>query len=204
MSLLSSSVSVTRYQVDGKPPSPVLETIRKGLAQNTFTETAAEPAESTCGWTSFENPYHPDFEGSSFMIGSFLVFALRMEKKSIPPKVVKKHLSIEMHRKLKNSGRQFLTRDEKQAVYDHVIHTLVRRVPATPSVHDLIWDLEKSRLWFFTNLKAANEALETLFIKSFNLALIRLFPYTTADLTAGFTDRARDLLLKLAPAKFTE
>ena len=49
----------------------------------------------------------------------------------------------------------------------------------------------------FSNLKSANEALETLFIKSFGLHLIRLFPYTTADLIAGLSDHERDLLEKL-------
>lgn len=204
MSLLSSSVSVTRYRVDGKPPAPVLEFIRNGLIQNAFYDTENETSDTACGWTSFEHPFAPDFEGSSFIIGAYLVFALRLEKKTIPAKVVKKHLAIESARQLANSGRQFLTRDEKQSIYDHVIHTLVRRIPATPHIHDLVWNLEESSLWFFTNLKAANEALETLFIKSFNLPLIRLFPYTTADLAADLSDHERDRMLKLTPAQFAE
>jgi DNA recombination-dependent growth factor C len=204
MSLLSSSVSVTRYRVDGKLEAPVLETIRNGLTGNIFQENEEVQTEPVSGWTSFENPFVPDFEGSAFVIGSYLVFSLRLDKKSIPAKIVKKHLAVEMARQLENSQRQFLTRDEKQAIYDHVIQILARRIPATPHVYNLIWNLEASWLWFFTNLKAANEALETLFIKSFNLSLIRLFPYTAADLAAGLAEAERDLLLKITPAKFTE
>ena len=202
MSLLASSVSVSRYRVDGKPPAPVLENIRSGLTRNVFYDEGPESAELTSGWTSFENPFNPDFEGDSFMFGSYLVFALRLEKKSIPAKVVKKHLAIESARQLKGTNRQFLTRDEKQAIHDHVIHTLVRRIPATPDIHDLVWNLEESSLWFFTNLKAANEALETLFIKSFNLQLIRLFPYTSAHLESGLSSGEHDRVLKLTPSRF--
>ena len=64
--------------------------------------------------------------------------------------------------------------------------------------------MEESRLWFFSNLKAANEALETLFLKSFNITLIHLFPYTTADLVLGLESPERDRLAQLEPTKFTE
>ena len=55
----------------------------------------------------------------------------------------------------------------------------------------------------FTNsLKSANEEFETLFGKTFNLSLIRLFPYTIADLTSGLTDQDKDVLNKLGPTNF--
>ena len=47
-------------------------------------------------------------------------------------------------------------------------------------------------------------ALETLFLKSFNLTLIHLFPYTTADLVLGLEGPERDRLAQLEPTKFTE
>lgn len=83
-------------------------------------------------------------------------------------------------------------------------NNLLRRIPAIPNVYDLMWNYEDASLWFFSNLKSANEELETLFIKSFGLQLIRLFPYTTADLLAGLSDTQRDLLLKLEPDHFQE
>ncbi|MEJ2167882.1 MAG: exonuclease, partial [Desulfobacterales bacterium] len=76
------------------------------------------------------------------------------------------------------------------------------RMPATPKVYDLVWNHENSVAWFFSNLKAANEELETLFSKSFNLSLIRLFPYTAAELSAELTDTQRDELQKLSPTHF--
>jgi len=204
MTLLSSSVSVTRYRVDGTPEAPALEAIREGLIKNTFKDFDADHSEDMTGWTSFENPFLPDFQDSSFMIGTYLVFSLRLDKKSIPPKVIKKHIAVEMARRLEIKPRSFLTGDEKQAIRDHVIQTLARRIPAVPSIYDVIWNLEESRLWFFTNLKAPNEALVTLFIKSFDLSLIRLFPYTAADLDSGLSGSERDILLKLSPTKFAE
>jgi len=59
-------------------------------------------------------------------------------------------------------------------------------------------------LYFFSTLKSANEELETLFLKTFNLSLIRLFPYTMAELQMKLTNRQKDLLLNISPTKLMD
>lgn len=204
MGLLSSSVSVTRYKVEGKPAEPVLETVADGLRKNVILEIDKDIAEKSVGWTSFETPFKPDFEGSSFVIGTYLIFSLRIDKKAIPSKIVKKLFDEEIAKRLAETGRERLSRPEKQAVRENVLNSLSLRIPATPSMYDLVWSMEEEWLWFFSNQKAANEELETLFSKSFDLSLVRLFPYTAADLTAGLSDADRVLLSELSPARFTE
>jgi hypothetical protein len=190
--------------VEGKLEEPILETIADGLQKFAITEIDGDASEKTAGWTSFENPFKPDFTGSSFSIGTHLVFSLRIDKKSIPSKVLKKHCTLEMARQLAESGRDFLSRNEKKMIKEHVTDVLSLRIPATPNIYDLIWNYEDASLWFFSNLKAANEELETLFSTSFKLTLIRLFPYTMAELTSGLPASDRDALAKLSPTSFTE
>lgn len=204
MGLLSSRISITRYKVSGQLDGSVHETVYHGLKQHTIPKIEDDGSEALVGWTSFEHPYAPDFEGYSFVFGTHMVFSLRIDKKSISPKLVQKHYALEVAKHLAETGRTFLSGNEKKTIKEHVIKTLGRRIPAIPNVYDLAWDYQKSSLWFFSNLKSANEVLETLFIKSFGLALIRLFPYTTADLVAGLSDQERDLLLKLAPSPSEE
>jgi hypothetical protein len=97
-----------------------------------------------------------------------------------------------------------LSREEKKLIKDAVVRMLHMRIPATPNVYDLIWKYEDAELWFFSHQKAANEALETLFSKSFRLSLIRIFPYTAATLTAGLSQTQLDSLSFLSPTSFTE
>lgn len=203
MNLLSASISITRYKVEGRLKTPVLETVAAGLKKNAISEIDDQSLEKAVGWTSFEKPYQPDFSGSTYTYGSYLVFGLRIDKKSIPSKMVKKHFMIESARRLAESGRQYLSRNEKQTIKDHVIDRLNLKIPATPNVYDIIWNYEDSVLWFFSNLKAANEELETLFLRSFDLTLIRVIPYTAAHLASGLTDTEKDILLKLSPTNFT-
>ncbi|MCJ7774551.1 MAG: recombination-associated protein RdgC [Desulfobacterales bacterium] len=202
MGLLSSIGSLTRYKVEGKLEEPVLETVAAGLRQNSISEIDEDVSEKAVGWTSFSQPFAAEFEGSSFVIGTFLIFSLRIDRKSIPPKVIKKHIAMEKTKRLAESGRAYLSKEEKNLVKDHVMDVLSLRIPSTPNIYDLIWNLEEGWLWFFSNMKNANEELETLFIKSFKLSLIRLFPYTMAGLTAGLSDSEKDVLNQLSFTHF--
>jgi recombination associated protein RdgC len=202
MSILSSLISITRYKVEGRLKEPVLETVAAVLKKNAISEIDDQSSEKAVGWTSLKKPYQPDFRGSDFVYGNYLVFSLRIDKKSIPSKVVKKYFLIESTRRLAESGRQYLSRSEKQIIKDQVIDRLNIKVPATPNVYDLIWNYEDSVLWFFSNLKTPNEELETLFFRSFDLRLIRMFPYTAAHLASDLTAAEKDILSKISPTNF--
>jgi hypothetical protein len=204
MTLLSASVSITRYKIEGKLKTPVTETVAAALKKNAISEIEDPSAETLSGWTSFEKPYQPDFSGSNFVYATYLIFALRIDKKTIPAKLFQKHFMIECNRRLAESGRQYLSRNEKQILKDRVIEALYLKVPAVPHVYDIIWNYEDSVLWFFSNLKAANEELETLFLRSFGLTLIRMFPYTAAQLSSDLSNTQKDILLKLAPTSFKD
>ncbi len=204
MGLLSTSVSITQYRVEGQLKDPVMDTVREALKKNTIDEIDNDASEQIIGWTPFENPFTPNFETADIMVDTTFVFSLRIDKKSIPGKVVQKHLKLEMARRLAESNRDFLSRSEKKLIKEQVVNVLSTRIPATPNVYDLTWDYEAGRLWFFTNLKAANEALETLFTRSFDLSLIRHFPYTAAEHSDDLTGPEKDHLNQLKPTLFVE
>jgi DNA recombination-dependent growth factor C len=203
MGILSSTASITRYRVDGKLKGSVTETVAEGLRKNAISEIDADAAQKAVGWTSFENPFQPNFDGSSFTFGSLFVFSLRIDRKQIPAKLIKKQLILETTKQLIKSRRRFLSKDEKKALKEKVIAELVVRMPSTPNQYDVIWDYEKSDLYFFTNLRSPNEELEELFKRSFMLPLIRIIPYTAGDLLSDLTDKERDTLMGLSPTHFS-
>jgi recombination associated protein RdgC len=203
MGLLSQSVSITRYRVQGQLEEPVLDTIAAILKRHSVMDIDNDAAEKSCGWTSFENPFISDVEGSNHFFGPYLVFSLRVDKKNIPSNILKKHTVIEEKKRLTETGRRFFSRNEKKLLKEAVLHSLSLRILATPFIYDLIWNYEEGKLWFFSNLKAANEELETLFSESFKLSLIRLFPYAAAEHDASLSDSERDRLNRISPVNFT-
>ena len=204
MGLLSTSVSLTRYLVKGKIEDSLLDTVLDGLKKNTIQDIDNESVQIASGWTSFNDPFAPDFETSSCVIGSYLIFSLRLDKKNISSKIIKKKCALEIAKKKATTGREFLSQSEKRSITLNITDSLSLRVPATPNIYDIVWNYEKSSLWFFSTLKAANEELETLFSSSFKLTLIRLFPYTMADLVSDISNAEHDRLATLSPTKFTD
>jgi len=204
MSISSSKVSITQYNVQGKLNSQIIDTIADGLTKHTILDIDQQVLDRAVGWTSYDKPFQPEFSGSSFVYGNYFVFSLRIDKKNIAAKVLKKHYTIEAARRMSESGRDYLSKTEKKLVKDHVQNALCLRIPATPNIYDVVWNFEESSLWFFSNLKAANEELETLFSKSFRLSLIRIFPYTAADIYSNLKDSQRDELLNISPTQFVK
>ena len=202
MGLLSPSVSVTRYAIQEKLDGPVIETVYNGLCKLSFKEIENRSESKSAGWTSFETPFKANFEDSSFLVGAHMVFAMRIDKKTVPSKLLKKHYSLEVEKKLTDTGRERLSRNEKEMIRDDVVNRLLIRIPAVPDIYDVIWNYEESYAWFFSGTKSANEEFESLFLKSFKISAIRLFPYTEADLVANLSDSERDLLQNLQPARF--
>ncbi len=204
MGILASTSSLTRYRVNGSLGDNPIDVVEMGLKRHKIVDIDKEPQEMSVGWTSLTDPYHPDFEGSSFLVASYFIFSLRIDKKSVPANVLKKQVIMEEKKRLRESGREFLSKTEKKELKEDVKQILLTRMPPVPHVYDVVWDPEKNILWFYTTHKAANEELETLFLKSFNINLVKLFPYTLADLELGLSDHEKDMLYKLKPSRFTE
>lgn len=203
MALISSTHSVSRYHVDGKIEGQVIEEIRHALIKNAIPKIESEYDEIVAGWTPLESPYNPDFEMFSFQFGTYFIFSLRIDKKSIPVKLIQKYMAIEIEKKKSKSGRDFVSKNEKSEIKEHVTDVLMHKIPAVPNIYDVLWDYEAGSLYFFSTQKAANEFFETIFFKSFNLKPIRLFPYTMIEKKSGFSAHQKDRALSLAPVKYS-
>ena len=203
MALISSTHSITRYHIDGKFDGSINEEILNGLIKYSIPKIESEYDEITAGWTPLESPYNPDFEKFSFSFGTYFVFSLRIDKKSIPGKLIQKYMALEIEKKIENSGRDFISRNEKLELKEHVTDILMHKIPAVPSLYDILWDYEQKNLYLYTTQKAANEFFETIFLKSFKLKPIRLFPYTLIETKSLFSNTQKDKVLNLTPLKYS-
>ena len=204
MGILSSSVSITRYKVEGALKPPIVETVATGLSRHAISDLTDNSVNTSVGWTAINRPFQPEFGDLSFVFGSLFIFSLRIDKKTIPPKLLKKHVAIETSKRMQAAAREYLSQNERKLLKEEVVHKLTQRIPAIPNIYDVIWNFDEGSLWFFSNLRKSNEELETLFTKSFHVTLLRLFPFTFADLMVGLSDSQRDSLIRLNSTKFSQ
>ena len=203
MGLISSTHSITRYVVDGEIDGSINEIVREGLIKYSIPKIESEYDEITAGWTPLESPYNPNFEQFSFIFGTYFVFSLRVDKKSIPAKLIQKYMAMEFEKKKEKSGRDFISKNEKSELKEYVTDILMHKIPAVPSLYDVLWDYEEKNLYLYTTQKAANEFFETIFLKSFKLKPIRLFPYTLIETKSSFQSSQKDKFLTLTPLKYS-
>lgn len=202
MGLISSTHSLSRYHVEGEFDGSTMEGVREGLIQNAIPKIESEYDEIIAGWTPIESPYDPDFEAFSFLFGTYFLFSLRIDKKSIPAKLVQKHMAIEIQKKKEESGRDMISKNEKSEIKEMVLDILMHKMPSIPSLYDVLWDYENKQIFLFSTQKAANELFETLFLKSFNHKAIRIFPYTLVEKLGRFSPDQKDRILALSPLTF--
>ena len=203
MGLISSTHSVSRYHIDGKIEGSIIEDVRKGLIKHSIPKIESEYDEISAGWAPVESPYNPDFNKFPFQFGIYFLFSLRIDKKSIPAKLIQKYMAIEIEKKKEKSGRDFISKNEKSEIKELVTDILIHKIPAVPNVYDILWDYEEKNLYLYATQKAANEFFETIFLKSFNLKPIRLFPYTIVETKSLFLNPQKDRVLTLAPLKYS-
>jgi len=203
MGLISSTHSVSRYHIDGKIEGSITEEVRTGLTKYSIPKIESEYDEISAGWTPVESPYNPDFDKFSFSFGTYFLFSLRIDKKSIPAKLIQKYMAIEIEKKKEKSGRDFISKNEKAEIKELVTDILMHKIPAIPSVYDVLWNYEEKNLYLYTTQKAANEFFETIFLKSFKLKPIRLFPYTIVETKSKFSNPQKDRIQTLVPLKYS-
>ena len=203
MGFLSATQSISRYHILDTFDTEPMEQVRNGLIQHAIPKMENEYEEISAGWTPFESPYLPDFNKFSFVFGSYFLFALRIDKKSIPAKLVHKQMAIEIEKKKADSGRDFISKNEKSEIKETIMDVLMHKMPSIPNVYDVLWDYDAKTLFLLTTQKAANEFFETLFFKSFHLKPVRLFPYTLVETKSAFSSAQKDRILTLTPLHFS-
>jgi DNA recombination-dependent growth factor C len=203
MGFLSATVSMSRYRITDSFDTEPMEQVRDGLIRHAIPTLENEYEEISAGWTPFESPYLPDFEKFPFVFGTYFLFSLRIDKKSIPAKLVHKQMAIEIEKKKQSSGRDFVSKNEKSEIKETVMDVLMHKMPAIPNVYDVLWDYDARNLFLFSTQKAANEFFETIFFKSFSLKPVRLFPYTLVETKSAFSSAHKDRILTLTPLHFS-
>jgi hypothetical protein len=102
--------------------------------------------------------------------GEQLRVSLRIDVLKPPPAEVRRQLQVRVAEKEAEQGRK-LSRREKSALKDDVVHKLRQRTLPRVRVVDTVWNLDSGRLYFWSQTKSINELFVDQFVRAFGLRL---------------------------------
>ena len=182
MGLLKGSLTFSRYRVKGEVPEEFRPFFDRQIKKYAFQELTASAEEQAFGWTCLENPLDTRFEGAKYSAGDFFYFALRVDKKSIPPALLRLKCLEEERKALKDSGKKRLFREQTKEIKERIFLHLLTRAYPVPSLYDVLWAPTGGWLLIGSHADKVFEIFEDLFKISFNTKFTPCLPWDAEQL----------------------
>ncbi|MCL2122502.1 MAG: recombination-associated protein RdgC [Desulfovibrionaceae bacterium] len=205
MGFANASCSFTRYRVLEHPSAELWAQLPALLKRYAFQDIDALPGEErSFGWTSFEDMLDTEWTMAPPEKGAYVTFALRLETRRVPPAVLKKHHAIALRdekRRMAEQGKQFISRERKKELKEHVQLRLMRHFLPIPALFDVVWARDSGLVYFASIQRKILDIFEEYFVKCFELPLEQLTPYGLAAMS--LTEHELNRLDTLESTSFT-
>ena len=89
MGLRKGTLSFSRYRLIGDLPDHFPEFFNERIRRYAFQTVWRTADEKAAGWTGLENPLDTDFPYASYAQGRYLLFSLRIDRKSVAPSLLR-------------------------------------------------------------------------------------------------------------------
>ena len=190
MGLLKGNFSFVQFHVDGQLPQDFLNFVNSRIKANSFRETSKSTEEKRLGWVSLTDVLDTDFVSANYALGDYLIFSLRIDRKLIPPKLMKLKLMEEERRFLAESGKSRINKQMAAGIKEKVTLELLTRLDPVPSFYDVCWAVGQNKIYFSSLADKVADDFVDLFKKTFSLNLRRFGPQEN-PLLAGKPDEAK-------------
>ena len=176
MGLLKGNFSFARFHVEGQLPQAFFNFVNNRIKANSFRETPKSTEEKRSGWVSITDILDADFEKANYSLGDYLIFSLRIDRKMIPPKLMKIKVMEEEKQFLAQSGKTRINKQMAAGIKDKVKLELLTRLDPVPSFYDVCWALGQNTVYFSSLADKVADDFTDLFKKTFSLGLSRMLP----------------------------
>ena len=179
MGALSGSVTFTTYYVRGELPEDFRDRYLASMPQKAFREIDVHAdREESFGWVSIEDPFDTEFNLNKVLWGDYLMLSMRQDTIRVPPTAFKLYFKKEMAEYLEKTGKQKVTKAEQEEVRDFLEKKLRKRQLPNIRTFDMVWNIDRKVLWFFTTNNRVNEVFQELFTDTFELPIAQRNPYS--------------------------
>ena len=183
MGFANSTCSFTRFRILDPMPDALWPQIPDKLKQFAFRDIDDIPEMQAQGWVCFEDMLDSEWAVAPPQKGAYIVFSLRLDMRRIPAGVVKKHLALALRQekeRMREQNKTFISRDRKKELKEQVRLRLRQRFLPVPGEFNVLWATDKNEVWFASTQNKMIDLFMEEFLKTFELHLEQLTPYTLA------------------------
>lgn len=174
-------MSAARFHVRGDLPKDVRRSYPERIRLRAFVPLRAdEEAEERAGWCALGQPLDLELTTPKLFQGSYLTLGLRVDKYRFPPAVINAELALAAQALREKNGQERLSRAQKAELKTRVIARLRRKYLPGMRVVDVVWNLDRGELYFWSGSAALEQHLEALFEQTFGLELVPSSPWADA------------------------
>jgi recombination associated protein RdgC len=137
--------------------------------------------EKVAGWISIENCLDTDFPYAAYAQGKYMLFSLRIDRKSIPPSLFRIRVMEAEQKHLAETGQKKLYREQREAIRDSVRLDLLARTLPVPTFYEICWSVSDRMVIFCTLSDKVGSELQEMFRESFGLGLLPHTPWNSEE-----------------------
>ncbi len=171
MGLLKGSVTFSRYRIVGPLPAHFPDFFNERIRRDAFQTVWRTTDEKAAGWTSLENNLDTDFPYACYAQGRYMLFSLRIDRKSVAPSLLRLRILEAERKQLAESGQKKLYREQREAIREAVRLDLLGKTLPVPSFHEICWSVPDNVLTFCCLADKVVGELQEFFRESFSLGL---------------------------------
>lgn len=178
MGILSGALSVRRFRVSGEVPEDFRDRFRDALQKHAFREpTVSQGKEEIRGWVCTQNLLDTDFtDFNRWLYGEYAMFALRVDKKSLPAKLFKATVAKRAQAWCQERGTETCPAYVKTEIHDELEREwLVRALPRV-TVTEAVWHLTEGWLALHSQSVPVGDEFRKLFHRTFGVELLQWSP----------------------------
>ncbi len=177
MGILKGSLSFSRYTIHQELPERFLDFVHQRLTRNAFSGLETSERRKIMGWTGIEDLLDTRFDQARHVKGDYLLFSLRVDRKTVPPSLLKVETMAAEKRYLQETGKERLYREQKQDIRDRIELAILEKSLAVPSFYDICWSISGQWLIFTSLAETARLDFQEMFKASFGFNPVPLFPW---------------------------
>ncbi len=172
MSLLTGTFSFTRFFVFDALPENYHDSLLKGVNDNRFQSIPPDSElKESCGWTLFDDFSSTEFHTGNIFYGEFLTLQMRIDKRRIPPKLLKLERRLAINEFIKATGKKRPGFKENRQINERVERNLLKKMPAVPDFFEMAWNLQENFVLLGSVSSKVIEQFMNLFEDSFSVKL---------------------------------